>query len=259
MATRDLVTLVPADWPRHFAPHGPSSTFSGECGGHGCLPRKPQHCSQGWGTGGDRLAKGMAGGRPRLKGQASVMGCEAPHPAYTPPPPPRPAWPGRPPGLSQALLVPWHPPTPRAKHLPRPATPPPRLPLLAALPLPLLGCSWWTVARPSPGAGPHGRVPSQRVRQAWAGAGRTIGPSAAAFPGGAPWLLPPPAGSSPAATAPAGAAAARVPGHRRTCPQPPFSCCSTFTGRAFPLAVIHAASWRGCSRSRWILPQSSAP
>lgn len=67
MATRDLVT-GPGRLAASEQPHRPSSTFSGKCGGHGCLPRKPQHCSQGGGQVGTRLGEGGHGRRPPRAG-----------------------------------------------------------------------------------------------------------------------------------------------------------------------------------------------
>lgn len=58
MATRDLVT-GPSGLATSEQPHG-LSTFSGKCGCRGRLPRKPWHCSQGWGQAETRLGEGGA-------------------------------------------------------------------------------------------------------------------------------------------------------------------------------------------------------
>ena len=55
---RDLVT-GPSGLAASEQPHGPS-TFSGKCGCHGRLPRKPRQCSQGGGHMGTHLGKGGA-------------------------------------------------------------------------------------------------------------------------------------------------------------------------------------------------------
>lgn len=90
--------------------------------------------------------------------------------------------------------------------------PPGAAPPLVALPGLELGCQWWMEpAR----AGQHAfTLVSARLGQEW---GRQWAFSEAASPhGGASWLLPHPPWLA-ARRARLGAAAARVPGHRRTC------------------------------------------
>ena len=90
--------------------------------------------------------------------------------------------------------------------------PPGAAPPLVALPGLELGCQWWME---SARAGQHAfTLVSARPGQEW---GRQWAFSEAASPhGGASWLLPHPPWLA-ARRARLGAAAARVPGHRRTC------------------------------------------
>lgn len=180
--------------PNGYQPHRPS-TFSGKCGCHGHLPRKPQHCSQGGVQVGTCLGEGgMAGGRPE-QGQASVTGCKAPPPCLPDPPSRDPA------GLARGVLrgaepgpgcTEHHPPPP--EHLPQRHPPPPG------------GC-------PSPGWGAHGglrpgpaleparmgSVPSQQRPPGLGGSREDNGPPQPLLPPTEepPWLLPrlPPAGA----------------------------------------------------------------
>lgn len=146
--------------------------------------------------------------------------------------------------LSQALVVPSTPP----EHLPQQHPPSRGCPSLAALPLPWLGCLWWTAARPSPGAGPHGQRaftaasarPGQEQGGQWA-------PSAAAIP--------------PRRSLPGSCSAPRLPGlaaaaalARSSCRPRPRPQAHLLPSRplsllpppdllgAFPPTVIHAAS-----------------